>query len=57
MRACALVEIGDPNAIDVYLWREDAFNGLQDILGDEPDWTGLFCVVPIELDERDMSAN
>jgi hypothetical protein len=37
--------------------REDAFDALQDILGDEPDWTGLLSVVPIELDERDMSAN
>jgi hypothetical protein len=42
VRAYALVEIGDPNAIDVYLRREDAFDALQDILGDEPDWTGLF---------------
>jgi hypothetical protein len=26
-------------------------------LGDEPDWTGLISVVPLELDEREMSAN
>jgi hypothetical protein len=56
-RAYALVEIGDPNAIDVYLRSEDAFVALEEILGEEPDWTGLLSVAPIELDERDISAN
>jgi hypothetical protein len=27
------------------------------MLLDEPDWAGLFYVQPVELDERDMSAN
>jgi hypothetical protein len=57
VRAYALVEIGDPNAIDVYLRSEDAFVALEEILDDEPDWTGLLSVVPIELGERDISAN
>ena len=43
--------------VDVFLRREDAFAALEDVLGDEPDWTGLISVVPIELDEREMSAN
>ena len=57
VRAYALIEIGDPKAVDVFLRREDAFAALEDVLGDEPDWTGLISVVPIELDEREMSAN
>ena len=57
MRACALLEIGDPKAVDVILRREDAFAALEDALGDEPDWSGLLYVAPIELDERDVSAN
>jgi hypothetical protein len=56
MRANALVEIGDPNAIDVYLRREDADRELEEIVGDEPGWAGLLRVVPIELDERNLSA-
>jgi hypothetical protein len=57
MRAFALVEIGDPNAIDVYLRRKDAFVALEEILGDEPGWMRVLSVVPIELDEREVSAN
>ena len=43
--------------IDVCIRREDAFIVLEEILGDEPDWTGLLSVVPIELDDRAISAN
>jgi len=57
VRAYALVEIGDPKAVDVFLRREDAFAALEDVLGDEPDWSGLLYVAPIELDEREISAN
>lgn len=46
------LEIGDPNALDVYLRSEDPFVALEEILGDEPEYTGLPSVVPIELDER-----
>jgi hypothetical protein len=57
VRAHALVEVGDQKAVDVFLRREDAFAGLEDVLGDEPDWSGLLYVAPIELDERNVSAN
>jgi hypothetical protein len=57
VRAYALVELGDPEAIDVFLRREDAFAALEDAVGDEPDWADLLYVAPIELDERDISAN
>ena len=57
MRAFALAEIGDSEAIDVFLRREDAWAALAEILEDEPDWVGSLFVVPIELDERNMSAN
>ena len=57
MRAFALAEIGDSEAIDVFLRREDAWAALAEILEDEPEWAGSLFVVPIELDEREMSAN
>jgi hypothetical protein len=57
VRAFALVEVGHRQAIDLYLQREDADAEIEEILGDEPDWTGLLYVVPIELDERRGSAN
>jgi hypothetical protein len=52
-----LAQIGDSQAIDVFLRCEDAFAALQGCLRDEPDWTGLLYVLPIELDEREVSAN
>jgi hypothetical protein len=55
MRAYVLVEIGDRLAVDVLLRREDAWDALGEILEDEPD--SLLYVAPIELDERNMSAN
>jgi len=57
VRAYALVEIGDPKAVDVFLRREDAFAALEEVLDDEPDWSGLLSVMPIELDECKVSAN
>jgi hypothetical protein len=57
VRAYALVEDGDREAIDVFLRREDAVAALEGCVRDEPDWEGLFHVVPIELDERNVSAN
>lgn len=38
MRLHALVEAGDPEAIDVYLCEEDAKRALDDCLRDEPQW-------------------
>lgn len=55
MRAYALVEIGDRLAVDVLLRREDAWEALEEILEYEPH--SLVYVAPIELDERNASAN
>ena len=41
MRVYALVEAGDPEAIDVYLCEEDAQRALEDCLRDEPEWRTL----------------
>ena len=57
MRAYALVEIGDPKAVDVFLRREDAFKALADAVSDEPEWKTTLYVAPSELEERDVSAN
>jgi len=49
VRAYALVEIGDHQAVDVFVRREDAFAALDDAIKDEPDWAGMLSVVAIEL--------
>jgi hypothetical protein len=54
--AYALVELGDSEAIDLFLREEDA-PGLEDCLRDEPDRAGLLFIAPIALDERDVSTN
>jgi hypothetical protein len=54
VRAYALVELGDSEAIDLFLPEEDAFAALEDALRDEPGWGGTLSV---ELDERNVSAN
>jgi hypothetical protein len=50
MRAWALVERGDREAIDVFLSREKADESLADCLRDEPQWQGLLHVEEIELE-------
>jgi hypothetical protein len=57
VRAYALVEIGDEQAVDVFVRREDAVAALEDAIKDEPDWAGILYIVPIELDEREASPN
>jgi hypothetical protein len=57
VRAYALVEMGDEQAVDVFVRREDAFAALDDAIKDEPDWAGTLSVVPIELDESRASPN
>jgi hypothetical protein len=57
VRAFALVELGDSEAIDLFLREEDARRAVEQALRDEPEWTGLLYVKAIELDERDVSAN
>jgi hypothetical protein len=57
VRAFALVELGDSEAIDVFLREEDARRALAECLRDEPRWAGLLRVEPVELDDRGVSAN
>lgn len=57
MRAYALVELGDSEAIDLFLREEDARVALEDALRDEPQWAGLLHVEAIELDKREVSPN
>ncbi len=49
MGAWALVEIGDTEAVDVFVRQEDAQSALADCLRDEPEWRDLLQVVEIEL--------
>jgi hypothetical protein len=57
VRAFALIELGDSEAIDLFLREEDAERALEACLHDEPQWAGLLRVEPIELDDRDISPN
>jgi hypothetical protein len=57
VRAYALVELGDSEAIDLFLREEDAERALEECLRDEPQWTGLLTIAEIELDERDVAQN
>jgi hypothetical protein len=50
MRLYALVEAGDPEAIDVFLCEEDAQRALADCLKDEPEWRSLLRVEEVELE-------
>jgi hypothetical protein len=55
MRLYALVEAGDPEAIDVYLCEEEAQRALEDCLRDE--WRGQLRVEEIEFAGTLQSAN
>ena len=57
MRAYALVEIGDSEAIDRFLREEDAQEALEGALRDEPGWAGTLTVEPIQLDPQRTSVN
>jgi len=57
MRLYALVEAGDPEAIDVFLRPEDAQRALEECLRDEPDWRGLLRVEEIEFSATSECAN
>ena len=57
MRAYALIELGDPEAIDLFLREEDAQAALEDAPTTSPAGHGTLTVEPIELNEREMSAN
>jgi hypothetical protein len=53
----ALVQAGDPEAIDVYLAEEDARRALEDCLRDEPQWRGSLWVEDVEFDHEHTSLN
>jgi hypothetical protein len=57
MRLYALVEAGDPEAIDVFLAEADAQRALEDCLRDEPDWRGRLEVTEVEFDHEHTSLN
>ena len=57
MRLFALVEAGDPEAIDIFLSSEDAQRALEDCLADEPEWRGVLRVQEIELPGAALSPN
>ena len=50
-------KLEDSEAIDVFLRREDAWGHPTGVHAVRPDWAGSLFVVPIELDERDVSPN
>jgi hypothetical protein len=52
MRAYALVELGDSEAIELFLREENASRVLGECLSDEPDWVGVLFVEVVELDVR-----
>jgi hypothetical protein len=56
MRAWALVELGDSEAIDLFLQQQDAERALADCLRDKPEWIGTRRVEQVEFDEREPSA-
>lgn len=57
MRFYALVEVGDPEAIDVFVCEEDAQRALAECLRDEPEWRTLVRVQEIEFSGASSSTN
>jgi hypothetical protein len=57
MRLYALVEVGDPEAIDVFVCEEDAQRALEECLRDEPEWRTLLRVQEIEFAGTSASTN
>lgn len=56
MQVYALTSTKIPDeTLDLFLTEEAAEAELQEILEDEPEWVNVLRVVPIELDERDLS--
>jgi hypothetical protein len=49
VRVWALVEVGDTEAIDLFVRQGDAQRALEDCLADEPDWAGRLQVEELEL--------
>jgi hypothetical protein len=57
MRWYALIEVGNPEAIDVFPRPDDAERALEDCLRDEPEWRGLLRVEEIEFSATSEWAN
>jgi hypothetical protein len=57
MRLYALVEVGDPEAIDVFVLQEDAQRALEECVRDEPEWRTLLRVQEIEFAGASPSLN
>jgi hypothetical protein len=51
MRFFALVDLSLVEAIELYVWREDAERTLAELLRDEPEWRSLFRIEEIDLGE------
>lgn len=56
MRVYVLADLDERLAMNVFVRREDAFAELEELQG-ELDWTEFLHVVPIELDEHELSLN
>jgi hypothetical protein len=57
MRAWALVELGDHEAIDVFVRKEDALKALEMPSAMSRNGVARLLVVPIELDDSNTSEN
>ena len=50
MRLYALPELHDPEAIELFITEEDARRALEDLLRDEPQWSGRLEVTEVEVE-------
>jgi hypothetical protein len=57
MRWYVLIEVGDPEAIDVFLRPDEPERALEGCLRDEPEWRGLLRVEEIEFLAASECAN
>ena len=57
MRVWGLVELELQEAVELYGSRSEADEALRQVLGDEPGWTSLLAVQPIELEESRFALN
>lgn len=57
MLAYALVEVGDQEAIDLFLSRDEAEAALEECIRDEPQWQSMLRIVKVELQQADLSQN
>ena len=57
MRAYALTQLHDPEAIELFITEEDARRALEQCLQDEPQWRGTLEATEVELDHEHTSLN